>query len=138
MADASGVDRKKPADMREYRQGERIGMTAQFEDETGVGHVRAVYYRAKEPGTREMANVSEVVELSGYGGGQKRVTVTLVGPHVTNQVPGEYFCTALEARDTLDNISNQNNPESAPRFRITAEGRKDREGPKFLGFGNFQ
>lgn len=120
-----------------YGIDETIKLPITLEDEVGISHVRAVFWRVKQGssiGPRGLAP-NDTLELRGNGGQQKRVTVNTTLTVDDQHVPGEYLCVAIQVYDPEGNMTVLSNPSPPASIRIAENGEKSRLGPRFLGWG---
>ena len=120
-----------------YGIDETIKIPITLENEVGIAHVRAVFWRIKQGssiGPRGLAP-NDTLELRGNGGQQKRVTVNTTLKVNDQHVPGEYLCVAIQVYDPEGNMTVIRNPSPPISIHIVENGEKSRQGPRFLGWG---
>lgn len=125
---------KEPA---RYGIDETIKIPITLEDEVGIAHVRAVFWRVKQGGSigpRGLAP-TDTLELRGNGEQQQRVTVDTTLKVNDQHRPGEYLCVAIQVYDPEGNMTVIRNPSPPTSVHIVENGEKGRQGPKFLGWG---
>lgn len=108
-----------------------------LEDEVGVAHVRAVFWRVKQGssvGPRGL-DPNDTLELRGNGENQERTTVDTTLKVSDQHVPGEYLCVAIQVYDPEGNMAVIRNPHPPTSIHIVENGKKGRQGPRFLGWG---
>ena|ERR1700730_1330883 len=110
--------------MRTYTLGETIRLEIKLRDQTGIGHVAAVFNGCS---TRKRPT-GRTIALEGDGEGQTEVSIELTAEITNRTVPGEYTCQYIEVNDTLGNYSLHDADIS---FRIeNVPG--DHEGPELI------
>ena len=125
---------KQPA---RYGIDETIKIPITLEDEVGISHVRAVFWRIKQGGSigpRGLAP-NDTLELRGNGEQEKHTTVDTVLKVNDQHRPGEYLCVAIQVYDPEGNMTVIHNPSPPASVLIVENGEKGRRGPKFLGWG---
>lgn len=125
---------KEPA---KYAIDETIRVPISLEDAAGIAHVRAVFWRVKGSGSvgpRGLAP-NDTLELRGNGERQKRATVETTLKVNDQHIPGEYLCVALQVYDPEGNLEVIRNPTPPKTLYIVEDHKKDRHGPRFLGWG---
>lgn len=125
---------EKPA---RYGIDETITLPITLEDEVGIAHVRAVFWRIKQGssiGPRGLAP-NDTLELRGNGDKEKHVTVNTTLKVSDQHRPGEYLCVAIQVYDPDGNMTVIRNPSPPRSMFIIENGKKDRQGPRFLGWG---
>ncbi|HZY64813.1 MAG: hypothetical protein M3N10_10080 [Actinomycetota bacterium] len=126
---------KEPA---RYGIDETIRIPITLEDEVGLAHVRAVFWRVKQGGSigpRGLAP-NNTLELRGNGEQKKRATVSTSLKVSDQHVPGEYLCVAIQVYDPQGNMTVIRNPSPPMSVLIVENGKKGRQGPRFLGWGD--
>lgn len=126
---------KEPA---KYGIDELIRVPITLEDEAGIAHVRAVFWRVKGSGSvgpRGLAP-NDTLELRGNGEGQKRAVVETTLKVNDQHVPGEYLCVAIQVYDPDGNLEVIRNPAPPMTILIVEDTKKGRQGPRFLGWGD--
>ncbi len=124
----------KPA---RYGIDETIKIPITLEDDLGISHVRALFWRVKQGGSigpRGLAP-NDTLELRGNGEQRKHVTVDTTLKVNDQHRPGEYLCVAIQVYDPNGNMTEIRNPSPPASVHIVENGEKDRQGPKFLGWG---
>ncbi len=124
--------------VKSYSIDDTISLPIKLEDEAGIAHVRAVFWRIKNPGSVGPRGLApqDILELRGNGEKRTRATVDVTLKVNDHHVPGEYLCVAVQIYDPDGNVAVINNPSPAKTIRIAEDGKKDRQGPKFLGWGD--
>ncbi len=120
-----------------YSIDDTISVPIELEDESGIAHVRALFWRIKNPGSVGPRGLApgDTLELRGNGEQQSRATVNVTLKVSDQHIPGEYLCVAVQIYDPEGNVAVIHNPSPAKTLRIVEDGKKDRQGPKFLGWG---
>ncbi len=124
--------------VKAYSIDDTISVPIELEDEAGISHVRAVFWRIKNPGSvgpRGLAP-ADTLELRGNGEQQTRATVDATLKVGDQHVPGEYLCVAIQVYDPEGNVSVIQNPSPAKTIQIIEDDNKGRQGAKFLGWGD--
>lgn len=127
-----------PQEPARYGIDETIRIPITLEDEAGIAHVRSVFWRVKQGGSigpRGLAP-NDTLELRGNGEQQKHATVDTSLKVNDQHVPGEYLCVAIQVYDPDGNMVVIRNPAPAMSILIVENGKKGRQGPKFLGWGD--
>ncbi|MGF1471254.1 MAG: hypothetical protein ACFB50_05850 [Rubrobacteraceae bacterium] len=121
-----------------YGIDETIRVPITLEGDSGIAHVRVVFWRIKHGssvGPRGL-NPNDTLELRGNGEQQKHATIETRLQVNDQHVPGEYLCVAIQVYDPEGNMTVIRNPTPAMTVHIVENGKKGRQGPKFLGWGN--
>lgn len=122
----------------QYTIDDVIRVPVELEDENGVAHVKAVFWRIKNPasvGPRGL-NPDDTLELRGNGDAETRTVVETTMKVNDQHVPGSYVCVAIQVHDAQDNTTLIRNPEPYKVLRISANGEEDkRQGARFLSWG---
>ena len=124
--------------VKAYSIDDTVSVPIELEDESGIAHVRAVFWRIKNPGSvgpRGLAP-NDILELRGNGEKQTRAAVDATLKVSDQHVPGEYLCVAIQVYDPEGNVAVIHNPSPAKTVRIAEDDKKGRQGPKFLGWGD--
>ncbi|MGB3682951.1 MAG: hypothetical protein WA990_10755 [Rubrobacteraceae bacterium] len=123
---------------RGYSIDDTISVPIELEDEAGIAHVRAVFWRIKNAGSVGPRGLKpdDTLELRGNGDQQTRATVDVTLKVDDQHAPGEYLCVAVQVYDPEGNVTVIRNPSPAKTIRIVEDGKKGRQGPKFLGWGD--
>lgn len=121
-----------------YSIDDTISVPVELEDESGIAHVRALFWRIKNPGSVGPRGLApdDTLELRGNGDKQVHVTVDTTLEVSDQHLPGEYLCVSLQIYDPEGNVAVIHNPSPAKTIRIVEDGKKGRQGPKFLGWGD--
>jgi hypothetical protein len=120
-----------------YGIDETIKLPITLEDEVGIAHVRAVFWRVKKGGSigpRGLAP-NDTLELRGNGEQKNRVTVNTTLKVDDQHVPGEYLCVAIQVYDPEGNMTVIRNPSPPKSIHIVENGERSRQGPSFIGWG---
>ncbi|CAN5575883.1 hypothetical protein BH24ACT22_BH24ACT22_21920 [soil metagenome] len=126
------------AEPSRYGIDETIRIPITLEDDLGIAHVRAVFWRVKQgssSGPRGLAP-NDTLELRGNGDRQQRVTVEATLKVNDQHVPGEYLCVAIQVYDPDGNMAVIRNPSPPTSIHIVENGKKGRRGPRFIGWGD--
>lgn len=126
---------KKPA---RYGIDETIKIPITLEDDVGISHVRVVFWRVKQGGSVGPRGLAphDTLELRGNGEQKKRVRVDTTLKVSDQHVPGEYLCVAIQVYDPEGNMAVIRNPSPPRSIYIVENGKKGRQGPRFLGWGD--
>lgn len=124
--------------VRSYSIDDTISVPIELEDEAGITHVRAVFWRIKNPGSVGPRGLApgDTLELRGNGEKQTHVTVDTTLKVSDQHVPGEYLCVAIQVYDPDGNVTVIQNPSPAKTLRVVEDHNRSRPGPKFLGWGD--
>lgn len=121
----------------QYSIDEVIRVPIELEDENGVAHVKAIFWRIKNPasvGPRGL-NPDDTLELRGNGEAKTRAVVETTLKVNHQHAPGTYVCVAIQVYDALDNTTQIRNPEPYKVLKISANGDEDkRPGARFLSW----
>ena len=125
-------------EVQAYSIDDTIRVPIKLEDEAGIAHVRALFWRIKNPGSVGPRGLApdDILELRGNGDKQEHVTVDVTLKVSDQHKPGEYLCVSLQIYDPEGNVDVIRNPYPAKTLRIVEDDKKDRPGPKFLGWGD--
>ena len=120
-----------------YTIDDTVRVFVLLRDEEGVAHVRAIFRRIRRPGNLGPRGLDpdDTLELRGNGGGQKKATVEMTLKVADEHEPGEYLCVAIQAYDSMNNMTMIKNPEPSKVFRIADLGEMDEHKTEFLGWG---
>lgn len=121
-----------------YGIDETIRIPITLEDDLGIAHVRAVFWRVKQgnnSGPRGLAP-NDTLELRGNGEQEKRATVDATLKVNDQHRPGEYLCVAIHVYDPEGNMMVIRNPSPPMSIHIVENGEKGRRGPRFIGWGD--
>lgn len=123
-------------ELHTYENGDTVRLPIEVRDDTGVGHIFALYTRLNDPALPNSWDSDNMISLQGNGEGQTSGEIELSG-QVANQQPGVYALNQLEMRDIRDNRQIQRNVMDAPRFRVR-RGPGDIQAPEIVRWGQFQ
>ena len=125
-------------EIRDYSIDDLISVPIELEDEAGIAHVRAVFWRIKNPGSVGPRGLApdDILELRGNGEQQTQATVDATLKVSDQHKPGEYLCVAVQVYDPEGNVAVIRNPSPAKTIRIIEDDKKGRQGPRFLGWGD--
>ncbi|CAN5855979.1 hypothetical protein BH23ACT11_BH23ACT11_04540 [soil metagenome] len=121
-----------------YGIDDTIRLPIALEDEAGIAHVRAVFWRVKQGssiGPRGLAP-QDTLQLRGNGEKEKNTTVEASLKVNEQHVPGEYLCVAIQVYDPDGNMTVIRNPSPPKSIHIVENGKRGRQGPRFLGWGD--
>lgn len=122
-----------------YTIDDTIRVPIELRDEDGVAHVRAVFKRMREPGTKGPRGLdpNHVVELRGNGNNQKHAVVETELQVADRHEPGDYICVAIQVYDAKGNMEMIKNPTPTRIFRIVDDEKKDDTSKtEFLGWAD--
>ncbi len=112
-------------DQQRYSAGERIVVSIELHDDSGIYDVTGLFVHSDNP--------NAVITLPGYGGGAQRTTVYLQNVVTTNTPPGQYVCEYIQAQDGKGNRSTLH-PDIT--FYVDQQTTPvDDQGPELKGWG---
>ena len=119
-----------------YSIDDNISLPIELEDEAGIAHVRVLFWRIKNLGSLGPRGLApdDTLELRGNGDKQTHATVETTLEVSDRHVPGEYLCVSIQVYDPDGNVTVIRNPSPAKTVRIIEGDKKERPGPKFLGW----
>ena len=119
-----------------YTIDDTIRVPVALRDEEGVAHVRANFRRIRRPGNLGPRGLDpdDTLELRGNGGGQKKATVEMTLKVADEHEPRDYLCVAIQAYDSMDNMTLIKNPEPSKVIRIVDPKNQDDHEAEFLGW----
>ncbi len=121
-----------------YTIDDVIRVPIELRDEDGVAHVRAVFKRMLEPGTKGPRGLdpNHVVELRGNGDNQRHAVVEAELQVADVHEPGDYICVAIQVYDGKGNMELIKNPTPTRVFRIVDDKKNDTQKTEFLGWAD--
>lgn len=119
-----------------YSIDDTISLPIELDDEAGIAHVRVLFWRIKNPGNLGPRGLApdDALELRGNGNHQTHATVDATLKVSDRHVPGEYLCVSIQVYDPDGNVTVVRNPSPAKTVWIIEDDKKERPGPKFLGW----